>query len=366
MRWLTEDALTDLALGAAVLGTGGGGDPHVGTLIAREAIRAHGPVTVVDPSDLDDEALVVPVAMMGAPTVANEKLPSLESMDAVVHAVGAVVGRTPTHVMPLEIGGIAALLPVAAAAQLGLPLVDADMMGRAFPELQMVIPSLAGVPATPMSMADEWGNSVVLRCEQNAHTERLARSVCVAMGATALIALYPVTGAQVRAHTVLGSVTRAEQVGATLRQAQAAHVDGATALADALGGFRLFAGKVIDLDRRTEAGFSYVQTVLQGIGPHAGATVRVTSQNEHLLARGDGGVLAMAPDLIVMLDDATGAPVTTEALRYGLRVTVLGIPCDSRFRTPEGLAVVGPSAFGFTDDYVPVEVLAQAQARTLA
>ena len=37
--------------------------------------------------------------------------------------------------MPLEMGGINSLVPIMAAARLGLPLADADGMGRAFPEL---------------------------------------------------------------------------------------------------------------------------------------------------------------------------------------------------------------------------------------
>jgi DUF917 family protein len=58
--------LDDLALGAAVLGTGGGGDPHIGKLTAVAAMRRHGDVTLIDLADLADDDLVVPAAMMGA------------------------------------------------------------------------------------------------------------------------------------------------------------------------------------------------------------------------------------------------------------------------------------------------------------
>ena len=37
----------------------------------------------------------------------------------------------------------------------------------------------------------------------------------------------------------------------------------------------------------------------------------------------------------------SGEPVTTEGLRYGFRVSVVGAPCDPRWRTEEGLALVG-------------------------
>jgi DUF917 family protein len=62
--------------------------------------------------------------------------------------------------------------------------------------------------------------------------------------------------------------------------------------------------------------------------------------------------LGVVPDLIctVALDDAE--PVTTERLRYGLRVAVLGIPAPAILRQPEALRVIGPRAFGYDLDYL--------------
>ena len=75
MRLLYEENIEDIALGAAVLGTGGGGDPYVGKLMAREAIRQYGPVELYTLDELDDDDLIVPAAGMGAPIVIVEKLP---------------------------------------------------------------------------------------------------------------------------------------------------------------------------------------------------------------------------------------------------------------------------------------------------
>ena len=47
--------------------------------------------------------------------------------------------------MAAEIGGGNGLLPITWAARLGLPLVDADGMGRAFPEVPQVTMHLAGI-----------------------------------------------------------------------------------------------------------------------------------------------------------------------------------------------------------------------------
>ena len=51
-------------------------------LLAREAIREHGPITIVDAAEVADDALVVPSAMMGAPTIMVEKLPSGDEIAA--------------------------------------------------------------------------------------------------------------------------------------------------------------------------------------------------------------------------------------------------------------------------------------------
>ena len=50
-RYIQFEDMADLATGAAILGTGGGGDPYRGRLMAELAIKAHGPVRLIDPAD---------------------------------------------------------------------------------------------------------------------------------------------------------------------------------------------------------------------------------------------------------------------------------------------------------------------------
>ena len=88
----------------------------------------------------------------------------------------------------------------------------------------------------------------------------------------------------------------------------------------------------------------------------AGRTLVIDFQNENLIARDEAGqILAVVPDLICLVAAETAEPVTTELLRYGLRVEVLGIPAPELLKTPEALAVVGPGAFGHGDvPYAPL------------
>ena len=167
MRIIDEAVLEDIALGAAVLGTGGGGDPYIGKLMARESIRRYGTVELYTLDELDAEDLVVPTAMMGAPTVMVEKIPNGDDIVNAFHSVGKYIGKPIRATMSIEAGGLNSVVPIYTAARLRLPMVDCDGMGRAFPEIQMVTHTLHGISATPFAMSDERGNTVIMETIDN-------------------------------------------------------------------------------------------------------------------------------------------------------------------------------------------------------
>jgi hypothetical protein len=94
---------------------------------------------------------------------------------------------------------------------------------------------------------------------------------------------------------------------------------------------------------------------VDGLGADAGAELVLEFQNEFLVARRGDALLATVPDLITVVDSDTAEPTTTEELRYGFRIAVLAAPCDHRWRTEAGLAIVGPRCFGYDFDYVRLE-----------
>ncbi|MFB7715581.1 DUF917 domain-containing protein [Streptomyces sp. NPDC056105] len=353
MREINLDNLDDIARGAGILGTGGGGDPYIGKLLAREAIRKHGPVRVVDIDEVAPDATVVPVSGMGAPTVLLERVPSGGEELAALRALEKHIGRPATHIAPIEVGGVNSMLPIACAAEAGLPIVDGDAMGRAFPEAQMVLPGLIGVTNSPMALADDKGNTIIVEAVDNHAAERIARAVCVELGCQISCADTVMRGDQLADGLVPSTLTLAERLGAAVREARAAHSDPVAAARAMLSGVHLLTGKVVDASRRTEGGFARGRARVEGIAGEAGQVLELDFQNEHLLATRDGLTVATTPDLICVLDSESGDPVTTEGLRYGLRVSVLAARCDSRWTSPGGLALAGPRYFGYDVDYLP-------------
>jgi DUF917 family protein len=297
----------------------------------------------------------VAIAMMGAPTVMVEKMPGGKECIEAFNAVESFLGKPIKYVYSIEAGGINSTIPITLAAQLRKPLIDLDGMGRAFPEIQMVTQSLYGVTAHPFSMADEKGNSALLSTIDNRWMETFARSIAVNMGATAIIGAYAASGKQQRESAVHGTMSKAEEIGRTIREARAAHSDVIQALKDVTKGYVVFHGKLTDVQRRTVAGFARGEATLEGIGADAGSQMSIQFQNENLAASRDGQIVVSVPDLITMVEEDTGEPITTEQLRYGFRVLVLAMPAHPHWRTAKALDVVGPRYFGYDIDYVPVE-----------
>lgn len=323
--------------------------------MAQRTLEEFGPVGVVDVDEVPGGALVAMSAMMGAPTVMIEKLPSGDELIRAFEALQDRLGEPITHTVCAEAGGLNSTMPFVTAARLGLPLVDADGMGRAFPEVQMCTPTIYGISATPMALADEKGNTAIIDAIDNRWTERVARAICVEMGASALIALYAQSGKQLKQSMIPGTLTLAEELGRLVWSSRANHADPIEAIVDRLRGFVIFRGKIVDVERRTQAGFARGSARLEGSGPDAGHVLRIDFQNENLIAQREERVLATVPDLITVLEADSGEPITTEELRYGFRVIVIAVPCDPRWRTERGLALVGPQYFGYEVPYIPVE-----------
>lgn len=357
MRTIGIREIEDIALGAALLGAGGGGDPYVGKLVAMGAVKECGPVTLLDPEEVPDDALLVPIAMMGAPTVLGEKGIGGGEYQTLYNMVSQFFGKKIYAFMPIEAGGVNSMLPIAACARLGLPLVDCDGMGRAFPELQMVTFTIGGMSATPMALTDEKGNSVIFETITNKWTEELARAVTMSCGGSVSVSLYPMTGAQMKAYSVKNIVTRSQKLGEAIRTVKdcADDVTPEEHFLQFSEGYKLFKGKIADVLRETRGAFNFGKVMLEGIGECKGHQAYVEFQNENLTATVDGEILATTPDLICLVDTETFTPVTTDALKYGKRVLVIGLKCFEMWRTPAGIDLVGPRYFGCDTDYIPLE-----------
>jgi DUF917 family protein len=348
LRDLSLDDIESLAVGAWVLGTGGGGNPYLPLLNMRALYKDGHRVQLMQASDLADDDLVAGAGGMGAPLVGIERMGDPQTLTRAVRAMEAHIKRRFTALMSVEIGGGNGVRPLMAAALMKLPVVDSDPMGRAYPEGQMTTTAIGGLAPCPISLVDVRGLESIVRTTPNAKwTERVARKICVEYGSTASMCTPPRTGAEIKKWGIHGTTTKAIRIGEAVRRAQRLHEDAVAAILAVEPGKLLYRGKVIDVERRVTEGYLRGVLRLDGLDTWRGAAMTINFQNEWIVASIDGAPVVMTPDLICVLDTVSGEAVGSETIRYGQRVTVIALPSCDLFRTPKGLEHVGPRAFGY-------------------
>jgi DUF917 family protein len=345
MWQLRADDITALAAGAALMGGGGGGSTRAAALLAGRALRVTGPLDVIDVAEMRPSAHAAPLGLVGSVTVFEEKPPSGAEVQHAVTAMERYTGVKLDAVLPFEAAGVNALLAVTAAAALRVPLVDADGMGRAFPQLDQTVFTLHGLPVSPMVLADDKGSLVILDGVDGFLGERLARSAVVTMGGWALLLFAPQPAADLATYSIAGTMRTALRIGEALLR------NDYPAVLSAHGGQALFRGRVVEVERGPRGRFGGGCAVLRHLADRD-RLLRLEFQNENLLAMEDGEVRACVPDIIGLLEAGRCVPVTTEELRYGLELDVVALPCAPAWRTPAGLALVGPHAFGYNVAYM--------------
>ena len=366
IKHLNEKDLSDLCEGTTVLGTGGGGSPELGLSLLKRIMEMGKEIKLISGDEVPDEEVVIHPAMVGsiAPSggvdkgspdyvarILSEEGPLLTGLRTLEETLHTKVYAT----MPVELGGYNTPVAAILASLAGLPFVDGDTIGRAKPELMMQTYTVHDVPITPMVLTDMKGNSVLVKKVATFRdAEKIARAMAVVGGGTTAVRC-PVRGNVLKKTIIPGGVTKAIDIGKALREATAARQDPVQAVIRAAGGREFFRGKVAGFEWEDRDGFLWGTTTVRGEDRYVGHELRVWLKNENLLSWLDGDPYVLTPDLICVLDAATGRGVTNSQMEEGRKIVVFGIPCHPFWRTEKALPLVSPVHFDFDIPYTPME-----------
>jgi uncharacterized protein len=370
--------LSALALGSGILGTGGGGNSYYGQLVAGQIMSDTSSVRVIDVTEMDPESYAISSAAIGAPLVCLEKPPSLRALQIGLDSVAAVLKGRVGAFVTAEIGGLQCMFPLMLAAQTGIPLLDGDGIGRAFPEIQMCTFMIYGTtPGLPLALSGDSGLLLDARAhgdETPRHDspdepsgigmERRLRKICSDNGG--LIYMTTTFDHKSLVRTLIrGTIGLTLALGRAVESARSARKDPIAAIVEAGQGKRFIGGKIIDVERRFRAGHDWGKVLLEGVDDDKGRIAEIAFKNEYLILGIGDAVALTVPDLITLVETETGNPVTTEILRPGLRVTVVGLPCSPLMKTTKALKAVGPKAFGYDLPYIGLHISGAGDERCL-
>ncbi|KIW11342.1 hypothetical protein PV08_10642 [Exophiala spinifera] len=357
--------------GCKILGCGGGGEPYQQYLKIRALLeKSPGSVKVISPAGLPDHARVGWTGCLGSPEVSMERMEANECNKA-HDELTRVMGYPPVEgFLALEIGGANGLVNLEVAAAHGVPCVDADYMGRAYPTGWQTTVNVYGSPRgealLPATIASGDGSYMTMT---SSRTDKLVdatlRAATVEMGCRAGKAGPPKTAKVVKEQAIVNTVSLAWWIGRAVALEKNV-TDKAKRIVEAVGGSEsariLAEGKVTSVERVLKKGHTYGIVEVDGLlSDGSPAIVKVPFKNENAFVEattpeGRVSVLASVPDLIALLDSETGFGLGTPEYKYGLRVTIVAIAASPRWTdTPRGLELGGPSSMGFDDiRYVPI------------
>lgn len=365
MKILTRQDLEDILNGAAIMGTGGGGELDDGRALIDDALSKGKEFRLVGIDETPDDALFCTAYMLGAISPMSEEeerqydsMPRISepSVMPAYRRFQDYLGREFYGSICCELGGSNTATAFYAAAMSGHCILDADPAGRAVPEITHSTYYLNGLPASPIVMANEFGEIFI---SENVVDDERAEHIVRALARVSRNDIAAIDHAlelrELRDTIIPGTISKAMYMGQVLREALATGKDMAQSVAEAGEGFVAFRGVVGDSNWRTEDGFTLGKINIIGSNEFADHSYEILVKNENMAAWFDGEVHATIPDMICLLDCDTGAAVTNPNYYEGQNVAVVILPAPKAFLTEKGLQSFGPRYIHLDQPFRPAQ-----------
>lgn len=371
-RWKLDQIDVDaLLIGLGIYGTGGGGDPVWGRKIIENDFKRGREYIIVDPEDVEDDAFVCSGGIMGS-VKALENMSYEEIVESwednfvllkAVREMEKLKGRKIDYIIPFEAGGLNTPVIMTLAARMGIPVVNADAVGRSAPETQMTSFIGYDISLTPMPLVDNMGNTIiVMESKESTYSDEIGRFVVTKGGGMGANSHYPMTGAELKKSCIPGAISNSIRAGNIIRNAKAKGQNPVEVYAAEEKGAKLFEGVVIEVKGEDKGGFYLTNVILKGSGEYSGKEAKLVIKNEVMAVWVDGKIKSVFPDLACMLYTDSGMGVMSVDIKSGVKITVIGLPCHDRLRkcmkTDAGRKALGGGRYGYPElEYVPFEEL---------
>jgi len=317
-------------------------------------LSRNGPVTLRRAEAIAPETPCIAICVIGSGAALADLPPSGDEFELAVRRIEQLQGMKFGAIYPLAAATVSALVPVVVASQLGLPLIDADGMGRTYALIHHTAMHLAGVSPTPLVAQGPTGESVLIETPAGPRADRLLRGNVDAVGGWAALAAYPTTAGVLRRAALPGTVSRLINVGRLLLERSAPELLLAR-LAAITGCRRIGRGRIVELEhlsRPTDWTIpAHPSSLVVDESGGLRRQLRIELRSEIVAVFADGALVAAAPDVLCLLDVSRGVLATLDSLEPGDLVDVLATPADAIWYSTEGMAMVGLGSHGIPLDH---------------
>ncbi|WP_299574614.1 DUF917 domain-containing protein [uncultured Shewanella sp.] len=362
MKTLTRLDLSDILHGCAILGTGGGGELDEGFHYIDKALEAGKTFNLISVENVPAGKNICTPYMLGALTPMSEeeelqykRLPKADesSIMTAFKRLEQYTGDEFYGTICCELGGSNTAISFYVAAMANGYIIDADVAGRAVPEITHSTYYFNDIPAAPIVTANEFGECFI--CE-NVIDDLRAESVVRALSMISRNDIAAIDHAmpieQVKDAVIKGTISKSLAIGQAYRKAKEQNKDIADEIANHGEGYVAFRGIVTEFSFKTQDGFTLGDVYIDGTGEYVSNRYHIEVKNENLVSRLNEEVDVTIPDLICCLDMDTLTPITNPNFSQQMNVAIVVLPAPKEFTTERGLEAFGPAYVGLKMPYI--------------
>ncbi|MCY4282438.1 MAG: DUF917 family protein [Gammaproteobacteria bacterium] len=320
MAYSKED-ITNVAIGSALLGSGGGGSFTDSLSILNDVPSDYqADVKTVDNFDQNDGHAVV--AFLGSPS-AGENLTLSDVSQALKNTIEQLTKLTdyPRGIQAYTAGETGAtnmvvplLVPLALGDTQNLFVVDGDGAGRAVPKIDQVTYA-STIPISPVVLANNQMGDQAITVDLNVSSPSIAEVVSRgvassgSLGAFVGIGLYSEASSEKLADAILaGTIGQARELGAYMQQAKRSTSDIASFISNTLKreSTLIVQGTLESISQTTSGGFDVGQVIIKD--NNSGDIYTIYNLNENLIMYNNASPspVVVAPDSICYYSEDTG------------------------------------------------------------
>ncbi|QPG73224.1 hypothetical protein FOA43_000531 [Brettanomyces nanus] len=370
---LTETDVDFIGSGSYILGCGGGGNPHSSVIELKRLIREGQQVQIVTLKKFNEmtkgKGRAINVGYFGSPVISGEKLHADEILEA-LSQIEKHEGYKTDGIFMFEIGGGNGISGLWTACMRGLPVVDLDLMGRAYPTQWQSLPSVYHDKRGYPYLAISDGNGLemmITSARTDVQMENVMRDSMYNQGCQGACVEPSMSIFEMEQETVHDPVSLSWRIGRAVYIAtQKSDVDNLPKyIIEAAGGPQstkcLLTGKIVSVEKKLKRGYGYgvveIESIEEDPKTHKRSMITMPFKNENIVAYkveedGSRTPLCSVPDLITLVD-VDGNAVGTQDYRYGLVVYIMVFACSDKWRTEKAVKIGGPEAFG--EDFQDLE-----------
>lgn len=335
MNTISQINFPALLTGSTFFGTGGGGSPEEANESYDRLRNLQAQVKLAGLNDFSDDDVIITVFAVGSIASTGSHT---EPVKIAMARLEKEMNQKIAGIIPVEIGPASVAMVLDTAFGLGLPVVDADVVGgRSTPEVFLETITLFNMPRTPAAIAAMNGDCGFLAGPSTPEQEeKFFRAFAAAHGDQAYVVGYPMRVKDMRNSITWGTVSRALEAG---QEIQAGNIE---SYVTSQKGKQLYTGTITNIENMAQAGFTTQLVNLSGPAGNAKLFVK----NESLILWVNDQVVLTCPDLI-MLTDSENRPLYNAEIKNGLQVNIYGLPTVPLWRSEAGMNLFQPKTFGF-------------------